>query len=296
MVVKVDKFPDEHLTLIKKSVEKYYKDFCLSGTASFLVTYPDGKTEKDHYGGCHASLSRFSKGSVGGFSSFQSGYTEYNVINDTYYDYLCKRSHFSPACVEWDKKGFYFRSDVPSNILSGFLVATRVCWEKPSVPVMFKKLVDNGLDEHKAFVVSFLLAEDSKGIYYIGYNGHTPFAPPYVETFFRYSEGNFYKGQLNPNYDLDTCYTGMDRLWWNGIGRIDWRDVLTKTYEEFHKREIVEEKVNYNPFAEALKLYEKSLESRQYKKTFRVPSSNIKKVVEFFANVTPGHLGEKDYV
>jgi len=132
----------------------------------------------------------------------------------------------------------------------GALISTRYPWEHAHSVVSFVKMVELGMNEHVAFVVSQCFNSGFPGSAK-PVRGHNSINTDSLNTLKRYTNGQF--GKVNQNYTDYSHYLGVDNLWHSGD---DYGSLVRhlKDLLDAHQKEEFEV-VSFNPWQDVLNKY-----------------------------------------
>jgi hypothetical protein len=264
------------MTKTHEELKKLLGDFIRlnnkKGVASFASINEKGVIcDKGLSSGCHANLRYMSKGAVL-LSNWHQNMTTYLEDVKSYpsmrrfAEYLIQRSNFADAFVTKDlddvlKNGFMVDCTLPRDYVSAASVATRVCYEKPGKTTLWGNLVDLGVNENLAFLMTsqmlkieklenkyldYTLSREGSHYTYTITNGPSR---SYVENVIK---GEYNKQVAGEPFKTSPGYSGFTHIW-RKDDRTGYEDGwLIKLMEKFTEKLVIggRDPNNLNPWGE----------------------------------------------
>lgn len=190
-----------------------------SSTSSYITLHESGSYSLEKISVCHAGLKRADKGVSFVVSRIdQVGET---IGRRKFYNWLIKRSVYSPFIVNSHyadavERGLILRTNVPSNLMLQALILSRYPNEWPESVEAWNLMVDAGIDEDLAILLTSFIKKKGEGwCYSTRTENHRAFSAYHIN-------GSFVKNYLArrvtyalENYYIDTYYRNIFSLFTN---------------------------------------------------------------------------------
>ena len=233
--------PDSDLLALGKKVHKLFPDD-RKDCSVYGVGWRDGEVKDLFHTACHMALMK--RGSYDGTyrqvslkkgegplvisNQVQNKYDEEGLWlgrkeMEKYYSFLFNDSVFADCFVTKDpstviKDGITVRTNRPANLVVAACIATRQAWEFPDIGRSVNRLIEFGVEPHKAHLAAHAIKVESNGKFYESYRGgHIAI---YADHMGVEAVRNFLSGVLSDhlefnmqNYREARNYNGIPRMW-----------------------------------------------------------------------------------